>query len=321
MPGADERTPFGITADKPVGRCRLARPCARRVGVEVENLAVGCARRCARLNAELLFQECRALLVQVHARRALTPARVAAHERAPGAFVERIEAEQALRSLNRVAEGAVAFELVDKMRQHGPRAVPQTLPIGLDPFGLAVGQQIARIQLGRFFQRGAIALQTLNGSGFEVEMSRAVVSPRHASVRGECRSGPRVRATPLEDDGAPDAGWSGPGHQSSPARARLRRAGEARPLERAVRDRRRAAVDAHPAHECRSGRPTPHESRRGARGAAGVARDTTQAYTPLRTCLSVRPRDRKRSSPALPAAPRRAAATSSSPARGDRSRD
>ena len=75
--------------------------------VEVENLAVRDARRGARLDAELILQQRRALLVQVQRRGALAAAGVTTHQRAPGLLVEWIEPEQLLATLDCVSEGSI----------------------------------------------------------------------------------------------------------------------------------------------------------------------------------------------------------------------
>ena len=117
-PGVEQRAPFRLAADERIdGRARRRRDHGRR-GVQVENLAVGDARRGARLDAELLLQQRGALLIEVQRRGALAAARVTTHERAPGLFVERIEPEQLLGVLDRVPEGAIVFEEADETRQN-----------------------------------------------------------------------------------------------------------------------------------------------------------------------------------------------------------
>ena len=83
-PRVEQRVPFVVAADERIDRD--ARRCRDdgRLGVEVENLAVRHTRRGARLDSELLFQERRALLIDVQRGTALAAARVTAHQRAPG---------------------------------------------------------------------------------------------------------------------------------------------------------------------------------------------------------------------------------------------
>ena len=138
-----------------------------RLGVEVENLAVGDARRGARLDPELLLQQRRALLIEVQRRGALAAARVTTHERAPGLFVERIEAEQLLGVLDRIAEGPIVFEKADKPRQNLSRALTETFAVGINPLARAVGQEVALVQTCRFLQRSTVSRQAAIGGGLE----------------------------------------------------------------------------------------------------------------------------------------------------------
>ena len=113
------------------------------------------------------FKQRGALLIEMQRRGALAAARVTAHQRAPGLFVERIEAEQLLRVLDRIAEGAILFEQVDQARQHLLRALAETFPVGIDPLARAVGQEVALVQTRRFLQRGAVSRQAAIGGGLE----------------------------------------------------------------------------------------------------------------------------------------------------------
>ena len=141
--------PFRLAADERIdGGARRRRDHGRR-SVQIENLAVGDARRGARLDPELLLQHRRALLIEVQRRGALAAARVTTHERAPGLFVERIEPEQLLRVLDRVPEGAIVFEEVDQTRQDLLRALAETFAVGVNPLAGALGQQVALVETCR----------------------------------------------------------------------------------------------------------------------------------------------------------------------------
>ena len=117
----------------------------RRLGVEVENFAVRRAGRSARLDPEVLFQQRGALLIEMQRRGALATPRVTAHQRAPGLFVKRIEAERLLGVLDRISEGSIAFEKVDKTRENLSRPLTETFPVRIDPLARAVGQDVAFI--------------------------------------------------------------------------------------------------------------------------------------------------------------------------------
>ena len=125
LPGAEQRTPFRLAADERIDGGARRRRHRGHGRIQVENVAVGHARRRARLDPELLLQHRRALLIQVQGGGAVAAARVTAHERAPRLFIERIEPHELLCVLNRLAEGSIVLEQADEIRQDLYRALTE----------------------------------------------------------------------------------------------------------------------------------------------------------------------------------------------------
>ena len=147
--------------------------------------AVRRAGRSARLDPEVLLQQRGALLIEMQCRGALAAPCVTAHQRAPGLFVKRIEAERLLGVLNRIPESSIAFEKVDKTRENFSRTLTETFPVRINPLARAVGQDVAFVQTCRLVQ-GRANLPP----GRDRRPPRrppgprpCAASPRHASVR------------------------------------------------------------------------------------------------------------------------------------------
>ena len=149
------------------------------------------AGRRARLDPELLLQQRGALLIEMQRRGTLAAARVTAHQRAPGLFVERIEAEQLLGVLDRIPEGSIVFEKVDKTRENLSRTLTETFPVRINPLARAVGEDVALIQTCRLMQGGTVSRQAAIGGGLEGHQ----VHDRAGS------SAPRERARARIDEG------------------------------------------------------------------------------------------------------------------------
>jgi hypothetical protein len=92
---------------------------------------------------------------------------VAAHERAPGLFVEWIETEQLLSMRDGVAEGPIVFEKADKARENHPRTLTETFAVGINPLTGALRQEIALIQTCRFLQRSMVSIEAAISGGLE----------------------------------------------------------------------------------------------------------------------------------------------------------
>ena len=115
---------------------------------------------------------------------AFAAARVAPHERAPGLLVERIEAQQLLGMIDRVAKGALLFEEADQPRQHLLRTLTETFTVGIDPLAGDIRQHVASVQCCGFPQRLTVARQSAVRGGIERdEVHDRAGSSRHASVR------------------------------------------------------------------------------------------------------------------------------------------
>jgi len=92
---------------------------------------------------------------------------VTTHERAPGLFVERIEAERLLGALDRIPEGSIVFEKVDKTRENLSRTLTETFPVRINPLTRAVGEDVAFIRTCRLVQGGTVSSQAAIGGGLE----------------------------------------------------------------------------------------------------------------------------------------------------------
>ena len=93
--------------------------------------------------------------------------RVTSHQRAPGLFIERIEAERLLGELDRIPESWIAFEKVDKTRENLSRTLTEAFPVGINPLTGAVGEDVAFIQTGRLVQGGTVSRQAAIGGGLK----------------------------------------------------------------------------------------------------------------------------------------------------------
>jgi hypothetical protein len=92
---------------------------------------------------------------------------VAAHQRAPGPFVEGIETEHVPGALDSLAERAVLFEQIDETRKNCRRPSPQPFPIGVDPLARAVWKEVALVESRRFLQSGVVPGKAPPGRGLE----------------------------------------------------------------------------------------------------------------------------------------------------------
>src|SRR5688500_15294609 len=98
-------------------------------------------------------------------RGALATARVTAHQRAPGLFVERIEPKRLLGVLDRIPEGPIAFEKVHETREDLSRPLPEKFPVRVDPLTNAAGEDVPFIQACRLTQGGRVSRQAPIGGG------------------------------------------------------------------------------------------------------------------------------------------------------------
>jgi hypothetical protein len=145
----------------------------------------------ARLDPKVLLQQRGALLIKMQRRGALAAARMTAHQRAPGLFVERIDAERLLRVLDRIREGSIVFGKVAKTREHLSRTLTETFPVRINPLARAVGEDVAFVQPCRVLQGGAVPRQAAIGGGLEGHQVH-----NRASVCAPCE---RARARIDED--------------------------------------------------------------------------------------------------------------------------
>jgi hypothetical protein len=67
-----------------------------------------------------------------------------------------------------VRKGAFLFEDVDKLRQDLLCAPPHTLTVDVNPFTLALRQQVALIKTCGFLQGGSVPLEAAIGGDFEI---------------------------------------------------------------------------------------------------------------------------------------------------------
>jgi hypothetical protein len=94
---------------------------------------------------------------------------MAAHQRAPGLFVERIEAEQLLRTFDRIPEGPIVLEEADQADQNRLRTLTETFAVGNNPLARAVGEDVALIQTCGFLQRPTVSRQAAIGGGLHAQ--------------------------------------------------------------------------------------------------------------------------------------------------------
>ncbi len=98
---------------------------------------------------------------------------MAAHQRAPGLFVQRIETQPVLRVLGRLRVGTLRLEVRDDTRQHLLRTNAETFPLGIDPLARAVRKQIAAIETRCLEQCLPISRETATAGRLEVTQVHA----------------------------------------------------------------------------------------------------------------------------------------------------
>jgi hypothetical protein len=128
-----------------------------RRSVEIQNFAIRHPRGSAGLDAELLPEQGRTLLIQVQCGRPVAAACVTPHERAPGLLVERIEPAQPLTVLDGLAECALVFEGRNEAGQNVFGALPKPLACALDPLARTIRKKVALVQPCRTFERIAFS--------------------------------------------------------------------------------------------------------------------------------------------------------------------
>ena len=259
LPGVDHRAPFRLAASQRVHGRSWRRRTHRLGWVEVEDLAIGDARRRARLDTELLFQERGALLIQMQGRRAIALTRVTAHQGAPRLLIERIETEQLSAALDCLSKSAILFERRNQTPEHQARALVEPFAIGLDPFGGAIRHEIALIERRSFLERGEVSFKSpVRGAleRHEVHHRGSILAPcQRARFADDERFEPRPRF-PQVMELAPEVrlGLNLCGIRPKRAADTLTRNRTA--ARRADEKRDESAVDERSGHVRPSGRPT-----------------------------------------------------------------
>ena len=115
---------------------------------------------------------------------ALAAMRVAAHQCAPGVFVQRIEAERLLGVFDRTFEGLIVFEKLDKTRNNLSRALTETFPVRINPLAGTVGEDVAFVQRAASWRAARSPASPRSAAASNATRSTtAWTSARHASVR------------------------------------------------------------------------------------------------------------------------------------------
>ena len=117
----------------------------------LDELLIGLLSCSARSYPEFTFQDGNAALIGPHNGSPIATRSIQAHEVAIGCLLQRVMAQQPLRGTNRPWIIAFSLQQPQQPFQHAEEELVQPVALRHDPLVIALGKQIALIDLGRLF--------------------------------------------------------------------------------------------------------------------------------------------------------------------------